>query len=251
MGWHEILYLWELSHWALYLLKPWLLYLTTYCQKCYTRLNNGTDCQNWASFIVRDHLDVKHIFLCPHVFVSSWWSGTIIPPQMVTPFLVWWSCGKRIMRKRVSAIAWNIMRSSECPLVEVFTLWQPGLLSNPEKSVSGMIRKNSSSGFLKVSINGIVCIFMFFCFCIHVFYLKRTYCRVIGGWFCVFTTFLSDGFFFLHHIFSILHMVVVMNWRKVNGLKSGGYGPLNHPTYLYLPVLVTLFMPDPLFPLNL
>lgn len=104
--------------------------------------------------------------LCP---VSSWWSGPIIPPQMVTPFLVWWSCGKRIMRKRVSAIAWNIMRSSECPLVEVFTLWQPGLLSNPGKSVSGMIRKNSSSGFLKVAINGIVCIFYVFFFSVSMY----------------------------------------------------------------------------------
>ena len=63
--------------------------------------------------------------------------------------------------KEVAAIAWNVMRSSECPLVEVFTIWKPGLISNLGNSVSGKIRKNSSSGFLEVSINGTICIFMF------------------------------------------------------------------------------------------
>ena len=97
--------------------------------------------------------------LCP---VSSWWSGSI------SHLPKWWLLSlsgglveRESWEKEVAAIAWNIMRSSECPLVEVFTIWKPGLISNLGNSVSWMIRKNSSSGFLEVSISGTICIFMF------------------------------------------------------------------------------------------
>lgn len=126
------------------------------------------------------------------LYLPKWWLLSL------SDGLVEWGSWE----KEIAAIAWNIMRSSECLLVEVFTIWKPGLLSNPGNSVSGMMRKNSPSGFLEVSTNGTICIFMFFCFCTHVFYLKKTYCHVIG-WFRVFSTFLNNVFVFLHQLYSV------------------------------------------------
>ena len=157
VGWHKILYLWDLSHWSLYLLKPWLLYLTMYCQKSQTRLNVG-------KHYCKGSLRCQTYFSLPSCLfpVFSWWSGSIIPPQMV--WLLSFSGGLVEWGSWEKEVAWNIMRSSECPLVEVFTIWKPGILSNPGNSVSGMMRKNSPSRFLEVSINGTICIFTFLWF---------------------------------------------------------------------------------------
>ena len=56
-------------------------------------------------------------------------------------------------------MACNIMGNSWCLLMKFFNLWEPGLLNNPQNSVSGMINKNNSGGSLEVLMHGSIYIF--------------------------------------------------------------------------------------------